>query len=469
MTSRVALAATVFLVVWGLTTHGKHSVSGDEPHYLIVAHSLLTDGDLDLRNNYRDNDGRFFGADGLQPELHARPARDGRLLPAHDIGLPILLLPAYAIALQVSARVPAASLARFRMTPGLFAYGIVSLAIALLFAVSAAATVSALGERGLPSTASSLIVLSVWLTAPVLSNAFLVFPEAVALAVTTWTVVACTREMRWRLSDSMLLLALGALPWVHRKYAVYALALLAVFVWTRREQMQDRARTIGAAAVYAIPQLALAVWTYHHWGNLAGPIALDRLPFSREALAHGLFGTFLDRENGLLLWAPAYALVPAAWALSGKRDAAWLLPVIALLVPGAAHDQWWGGFAPAVRFLVPLAPIVCLVCAPGLVRSTRLRAIAIALLVPQLIIAAYGWQHPRLLWPEGHGVNRVLAVLAPWLNAWAPSLRLMTAHVWTRTAELVALVALLNVVAFSVAQREIAVPADGPVSPTRRR
>ena len=467
---RLAITATVFLVVWGLTTHGKHSVSGDEPHYLIVAHSLLTDGDLDLRNNYRDDDGRFFGAAGLQPEQHARVARDGRLLPAHDIGLPLLVLPVYGVALRVAANVPPAVLARFRMTPGLFAYSIVSLAIALLFAMSAATTWSAVCRSGVSPRASAFVVLPVWLTAPVLSNSFLVFPEAIALAVTAWTVCACARgKMRWTASDLLLVLALGALPWVHRKYAVYAFALLAVVAWIRRGQLRKPATVAAAAAAYVIPQLALALWTYHHWGNLAGPIALDRMPFSRAALGHGVFGTFFDRENGLLWWAPAYALLPAAWALSGKPNAVWLTAVVALVMPGAAHDQWWGGFSPAARFLVPLAPIVCAVCTPALVQSVRLRAVAIALLIPQLVVAGYGWQRPRLLWPEGNGVNRVLAVLAPWINAWAPSYRLMIGNVWLRTVELLAVVVMVNAVAIALAQREIATPVEGPVSPASRR
>ena len=42
----------VFLIIWGLTTHGKFSLTGDEPHYLLMAESLRVDGDLDLANDY---------------------------------------------------------------------------------------------------------------------------------------------------------------------------------------------------------------------------------------------------------------------------------------------------------------------------------------------------------------------------------------------------------------------------------
>ena len=44
-----AVPIVTVLFTWTLTTHGKFSVSGDEPHYLMIAESLLGDRDLDLR------------------------------------------------------------------------------------------------------------------------------------------------------------------------------------------------------------------------------------------------------------------------------------------------------------------------------------------------------------------------------------------------------------------------------------
>src|SRR5205809_953853 len=130
--TRIGVAVCMFLVVWGLTTHGKYSASGDEPHYLLVSRSLVADRDLDLANNYASNDGRLVGHDGLVAGPHARPARDGRLRSTHDIGLPILLAPVYAIAAGVAALVPETTLARFRMSQGLLAYALVSLTILAL-------------------------------------------------------------------------------------------------------------------------------------------------------------------------------------------------------------------------------------------------------------------------------------------------------------------------------------------------
>lgn len=76
----------VFPFAWTLTTHGKYPVSGDEPHYLMITHSIVVDGDMNVANNYASNDGRLFGHDGLEMGLHAVPAKRGEIRPIHNVG-----------------------------------------------------------------------------------------------------------------------------------------------------------------------------------------------------------------------------------------------------------------------------------------------------------------------------------------------------------------------------------------------
>src|SRR5262245_59974283 len=87
-----AVPVFIFLNVWGMTTRGRVSVSGDEPHYLMVAESLWSDHDLDLRNNYDQHDGRWFAVPALTPGGHNRSTPSGALWAVHDIGVPVVLL-----------------------------------------------------------------------------------------------------------------------------------------------------------------------------------------------------------------------------------------------------------------------------------------------------------------------------------------------------------------------------------------
>src|SRR6266850_2247616 len=189
-TPGLRIAAFVFVAIWGLTTHGKYSASGDEPHYLLVSRSLVADRDLDLANNYASNDGRLVGHDGLVAGPHARPARDGRLLSTHDIGLPILLAPVYTIAAGIASLPSETTLARFRMSRGLFTYALVSLTILALVAAGVALLITGLTYIA-PARVAAAVGAVVGLSPPILSHSFLVFPEAaafaVACAVVWWT------------------------------------------------------------------------------------------------------------------------------------------------------------------------------------------------------------------------------------------------------------------------------------------
>src|SRR5262245_60252522 len=79
------VALTIVIWVATLISHGHPGGEGDAPHYLIIAHSLAFDGDLDLSNDYGAGTKLVFEGT-LAPELHARPSGSA-LRPVHDVGL----------------------------------------------------------------------------------------------------------------------------------------------------------------------------------------------------------------------------------------------------------------------------------------------------------------------------------------------------------------------------------------------
>ena len=400
----------VFLIIWGLTTHGKFSLTGDEPHYLLMAESLRVDGDLDLANDYAPAP----GDQRREPprERHARLDQFGALRSMHEPGLAVLLLPVHVAATWLAETVPPARLAAFRMTPVLFAYALVSLFMLALTCLGLWLLMATLARRGPPGHARAATLI-VALSPPILANAFLVFPDTVACTVSClalWTAYGPGRAVRW--APLVTAAALGLLPWTHRKFTLFAAGLLFVVAWERRDELRvlPRSRAMGLAGVFLAPVIAFHVWSWLHWGNLAGPQALDGLPLSWRTALSGLPGLLIDRENGLLVWAPIYVAALAAWWHTRATTWPLLVPVLLLYLPSAANEEWWGGFAPAARFLVPLVPLLALPLASGLADRVFARAV-LALCVPQLIISAIGWQRPRFLWPRGDGHNRVLETL----------------------------------------------------------
>jgi hypothetical protein len=416
---RWQVALAVFLFAWTLTTHGKYSVSGDEPHYLMMTHSLVVDGDLELENNYAGNDGRLFGHDGLAPGLHAIPARTGTRRSTHSVGLAMFLVPVYAVARQV-ARLPSEPLlTRFRMDRGLFTYSIVSLFLMALTAVGLMLLADGLAALAGPR-AAALLAIGIGVSPPVVSHSFLVFPEVLALfctAVVVWlTLKPETGTPRDRIELLAAALVLGVLPWAHHKYLLYTPGLLFLLLWTRWagvRRLSGAERVAGVVAV-AGPQLALHLWTWYEWGALGGPITVTTagLPFSLDTFKAGIFGLWMDRQSGLLAYAPLYWVLPACMWVTRRTTWPYLVPAMLLVLPAASYTvAWWAGFSPAGRYVVPMIPLAAVVLA-GALRHPGIRAATLALFVPQALIDGVVWQWPRSLWPASEG-NAALQLLGP--------------------------------------------------------
>lgn len=81
--------------------------SGDEPHYLLVAQSIVFDGDVDLTNDYASRERTLRVVNGFPLDSAAHAADydgSGRLRPLHGVGLSALLAPAVGLGGLTGAR-----------------------------------------------------------------------------------------------------------------------------------------------------------------------------------------------------------------------------------------------------------------------------------------------------------------------------------------------------------------------------
>jgi hypothetical protein len=412
--TRWMVGLPVFLFAWTLTTHGKYSASGDEPHFLMITQSLVADHDLDVANNYAMNDGRLFGHDGLEMGLHAIPARNGHIRPAHDIGLAVALIPAYVVAERL-ATIPSESLlTRAQMNRGLLAYSIVGLCLIAVTVFGLMLLAEGLATLTSPSAAGVLVVAA-GVSPPIVSHSFLVFPEVLALFATCLVVWFSLKPSGTRDRTVFMWIAcvLGVLPWTHHKYLLYVFGLAFVILWTRWTTLRALSRSDWAiaTALFLLPQLALHLWTWHEWGTLSGTLTTSDVPLSLAVLKVGSVGLWMDRQSGLLAYAPLYWIVPACWLLTARRTWPFLVPAALLYLPAAAFTHgWWAGFSPAARYIVPLMPLFMVAIADAL-RHRAIRIAAVVLLMPQLVIDAVVWNHPRALWPSAAPVNAALELI----------------------------------------------------------
>ena len=95
--STATLAGLLSLVAYigGAWAVAPQHPNGDEPHYLIITQSLLSDHDLQIENNHRQRDYRTYSTVGLKPDFLRRGV-NGEIYSIHAPGLPALVAPFFA-------------------------------------------------------------------------------------------------------------------------------------------------------------------------------------------------------------------------------------------------------------------------------------------------------------------------------------------------------------------------------------
>ena len=335
------LVAWAFLGAVGLAYTMRLRVSGDEPHYLLMAQSLWREGDLDLRDNAAREDWREYTPGPLVPHYGA-PRADGRPYPAHSPGLPLVLAPLYALG------------------------GRALCVIAMSLAAAALAREAWTAARGLTGDdEAALVAFSLALVPPVAFYAFHIYtevPSALALAVALRLLLG-PPGVAAAVAAALLV---SALPWLHLKMAPAAAALGLIGL----VRLRGRPRAAFAATV----ALMAAGFLLHYRAvfGVPSPLAIyGGVPRDESGSpVRALAGLVLDRSFGLLPCAPVFLLALAGLgALARARAWAALLVGAAVLAPVLGWRMWWGGQCPPARFLVPLVPILSLAAAARVARS----------------------------------------------------------------------------------------------------
>jgi hypothetical protein len=374
----VRRAAAVWIVLFaayvatiGLPAFGSSQFGGDEPHYLLTAESIVSDGDLDLRDEYAARAYRDWYPYVL--ERHGR-LTNGQANEPHGAGFALLIAPAYALGGPLAVQLLVAAIA------------------ALAFTLAAL-----LARHVVPEPWASAAALACGLSPPALAYGTTVTPEltAGALLVAAALLALRARERPRIRRVAGAALALGALPWLGLVFAIPgAVVALALLRWLRRS-----ARGFAMLVVVEVLLFSGVMYVTVNDQLFGGftPTAADVAGRGLADLgladyadrAPRLVALWLDRSYGALRWAPVVALAFfALWllwrsrrdrladALPERRDvevAATLCALVCgaqILVAAFVAPTMFGFWFPG-RYLLVAFPLAAALVAWGLRHAPR--------------------------------------------------------------------------------------------------
>lgn len=423
--------------------------SGDEPHYLLTTESLVSDGDIDVRDDYRDGEYKAFYPGSL--ENHAFPGRKG---PEHEYsrhlpGVSVLVLPSYlagGLAGRVLAPGPGQAALRARIL--IFA----SRLTMCLLAAALGAAFFLLAFRITGRKGPSLLAWAVFsFTSPLIYFSQLIYPEVpVALVgILIFLFVVLEKEPR---AGSLWLAGAGiaALPWFGIKYIAISAVLFAFCLLSLpRTGGRSRARFLSLSLLPAVSGGAYLFFFWTLYGTFSPTAAYgDAFPAGHIAFVSrsgpGLgevlkfaFGYLFDQRFGIIPQSAVYILLFAGAVILWKRNRKAAVPMLVLFGVYWAQTavvRVWGGYCPPGRLILPVVWVPALfVAAVFAADKSRLRGALLAGTTGLAFAAAFvGIGNPRLLYNEniytvlsGPGTfNRLLTSLSNAVvdfRQWVPS------------------------------------------------
>ena len=404
-----------------------YHITGDEPHYLTIATSLIRDGDLEIFNNYRDKDYLPFYpwhlGDPRDPEdMHALYGTGGSLYSKHSIGLPLLIVPAMWL-------------------------GGHGLAIGFMMALSALLSTElwrlARDVTGSQSEASlhqgrwsGVIATATWFlvvtASPLLFYSDQFYPEVPGALLVTVALRALLPSTLGTASFVRLALVVSLLPWFHLRYIPIAavIATCGLVRWAFpglsgprpdgkvvHGSTRNWTAAILGTLIVAVAGGGLLTLDMRLFGGI--PAVNDYGSVSLSNIPAGALGLLFDRQYGLLPYGPVY-LLALYGLLALPRQLGWVRsgPMLTLLISYfafiASFSFWFGAFSPPSRMLVPVMPIFVAGLAAALHRwrGWRMTIAAIALALADWAIIAQLIAVPRLRYNYWDGKSVLLAYLS---------------------------------------------------------
>jgi len=338
----------------------NYLMTGDEPQYLLITHSLVFDRDFNLHNNIANSDslnfcGSVLGGFSDCTEQYSKWGKEywkDRSYSNLNLGLPILIAPFYALGTLWDNQI--------RLCVIIFINLLASLFIVNIFLLCC--------DFVKNKSASLFITTFLSLSMPIVFYSRNVFPDLPAALILLYGFRKIyEKSFHCFYQIFFIALCISYLPWIHTKYVITSFLLLGYFIWQWRKENYK----LWPLLFLLFPLILSAFFQAKYYYALYGvPYPINAHPnFSLSRLFSGASGLLFDEAHGIIPYAPIYiiSLVGIIIFVQDRKSVDqnkmsnifWLLLFPTTFFLGTAcFKEWWAGLCPAGRYLLPVVPFL---------------------------------------------------------------------------------------------------------------
>ncbi|MFP4581171.1 MAG: hypothetical protein ACLFQ6_10610, partial [Candidatus Sumerlaeia bacterium] len=334
----LGLLALLFFAFAALWTMAEYPPTGDEPHYLITAHSLVHDGDLKLANNFARQDYRLF-RDHLESQFDTD---SDQFVARHEIFFPVLIAIPYALG------------GRFLVVLFLVlfaAFAVWQLAMVMLELCENQR--SAFRACGVAAFLSPFFIFSAQ-----------VYPESVAALIVILGMRLIVSERTNRLHGLLLLgLCVLALPMLKARFALLSVSL-CVFAFFHPKKRSRLMLALPPMLVLLMVALfvvdVLFIGGYAYYGRFKVALRVIQGNYAFMEYVRFMMAGIYDQGSSPVPYMPVLLMGFTGLAVGLRRDwkRALLFFQLIMVYYFVKSPYWETGWSPAGRYVVCLMPAV---------------------------------------------------------------------------------------------------------------
>ncbi|GAK55476.1 hypothetical protein U27_02310 [Candidatus Vecturithrix granuli] len=339
-----ALAVYTLISVYHIQ---RTSLTGDEPHYLLITHSLWHDHDTNLYNNYRDRDYKTFFWDDLRPAWGDQVSETEIYSYRHKGGFPFVLLPGYVLGGQFGA------VFQMNLITALLMLQVFLLTYELFHSLMA----------------SFLTWICTAFSIPMIIYMGQIYPEPLAALMSIWVVrririfhlPETLRDFRFWKNSVMIGGCLLLIVLLKTRYVPIA-GTMALFLLFHLFQ-----KRLGVRQKFKITLIVTSII----FVNILFAVLIDsRISDSTFMLwflrgynpLYGVLGGLFDQEYGLFFYTPLYMLACVGLGLLTRQEWRDVLSIAAIVIFNYVFiclwPLWHAAPTPPLRYFLPILPLL---------------------------------------------------------------------------------------------------------------